>query len=125
MWPAPSYPIPGGYRMTFHAPTTTTNAQMLASASLARGLPATRLALVGAAEEGARRAREDLQVDPRRAMLDVPEVELDPLGPREARAAVDLRPAGDAGLDVEPVQLPLVVLLDLIAKRGPGPTRRR
>src|SRR5437763_8090019 len=105
----------------FHAPTTTTNAQMAASAPLLRRLPATRPALVRAAEEGARRAREDLQVDERRAVLDVPEVELDPLRPREARAAVDLRPAGDAGLDVEPVPLALVVLLDLVAKRRPRP----
>ena len=38
----------------------------------------------------------------RRAVLDVPDVELDALGPRQRRAAVDLRPAGDARLHVEP-----------------------
>ena len=57
-------------------------------------------------------------------MLDVPEVELDPLGPGERRAAVDLRPAGDPRLDVEPVQLALVVLVDLVAKRRPRADHR-
>src|SRR5581483_2205671 len=117
MWPAPSYPIPGGKRSAFQKPTTTTNAQMPASAKLARRLPATRLALVRPPEERARRAQQDLQVEERRAVLDVPEVELDPLRPREAGATVHLRPAGDAGLDVEPAPLPLVVLLDLVPER--------
>src|SRR5215831_14093790 len=93
-------------------------------ACLAVSLPATRLALVRAAEERARRAEKDLQVTARRAVLDVPEVELDPLGPREAGAALDLRPAGDARPDVEPVALPLVVLLDLVAQRRPRPDDR-
>ena len=39
-------------------------------------------------------------------------------------AAVDLRPAGDARLDVEPVQLALVVLLDLVAERRARPDHR-
>ena len=47
------------------------------------------------------------------AMLDVPEVELDPLGPRQRRPAVDLGPAGDPRLDVKPATLALGVLLDL------------
>src|SRR5688572_2474696 len=59
----------------------------------AGGFPAARLALVGAAEQGERRAGEDLQVEPRRAVLDVPDVELDALVPRQRGAAVDLRPA--------------------------------
>src|SRR5438552_16708458 len=101
----------------FHAPTTTTNAQMAASAPLLRRLPATRPALVRATEEGARRAQQDLQVDERRPVLDVPQVELDPLGPGEPRAAVNLRPAGDPGPDVEPVALAFVVLVDLVAER--------
>src|SRR5579862_8960989 len=109
--------MPGGKRSTFHAPTTSTNAQMPARKNLARGLPATRLALVRPPEERARRAQQDLQVEQRRAVLDVPEVELDPLRPAETRAAVHLRPAGDAGLDVEPVPLTIVVLLDLVAER--------
>src|SRR5579862_7025561 len=116
--------MPGGKRSTFHAPTTSTNAQMPARTTLARGLPATRLALVRPPEERARRAQQDLQVDERRAVLDVPEIELDPLRPREARAAVDLRPAGDPGLDVEAVPLALVVLLDLVAKRRSRPDQR-
>src|SRR5437763_5681334 len=103
----------------FHAPTTRTNTQIAASAPLLRRLPATRPALVRAAEEGARRAQQDLQVDERRAVLDVPEVELDPLRPGEPRPAVDLRPARDPGPDIEPVALPLVVLVDLVTERRP------
>jgi len=54
-------------------------------------------------------------------VLDVPEVELDPLGPGELRATVDLRPAGDPRLDVEPVPLALVVLIHLVPHVGRGP----
>src|SRR6266550_997852 len=97
----------------FHAPTTRTNTQIAASALLLRRLPATRPALVRAAEEGARRAE-----------LDVPEVELDPLGPGQPGAPVDLGPAGDPGPDVEPVALALVVLVDLVAERRPRPDDR-
>src|SRR5262249_1392839 len=82
-------------------------------------LPTARLALVGAAEERERGSNEDPQVEARRAVLDVPDVELDPIRPRELGAAVHLRPAGDAGLDVEPVPLMLVVLLDLVAECRP------
>src|SRR5436189_5053975 len=53
-------------------------------------------------------------------MLDVPDVELDPLVPRQARAAVDLRPARDAGLDLEPPSLARRVLPDLIGEGGAG-----
>src|SRR4029079_9088493 len=81
-------------------------------------LPTSRLPLVRAAEEGEGRTREDPQVDERRAVLDVPDVELDPLRPGERGPAVHLGPPGDARLHVEPVPLALVVLLDLIAERG-------
>jgi len=47
---------------------------------------------------------------------EVPEVELDPLGPGQRRTPVDLGPAGDPGLDVEAVQLALVVGIDLVAE---------
>src|SRR5262245_21316360 len=83
--------------------------------------PAARLAFVGAAEEGQRRASEDPRVGARRALLHVPDVELDPVRPRERCTAVDLRPAGDPRPDVEPVPLPFVVLLDLVPKRRPWP----
>ena len=53
-------------------------------------------------------------------MLDVPDVELDPLGPRERRAPVHLRPPGDAGPDVEPSPLSLVVALHLVGERRSG-----
>src|SRR4051794_15293545 len=90
-----------------------------AASALAGRRPATRLALVGPAEERERRAQEDLQVDARAPVPDVPEVELDPLGPRQRRAPVDLGPARDPRQDVEPVELPLVVAVDLVAERRP------
>ena len=80
-------------------------------------LPAAGLALVGAAEERERRAQQDQQVGEPRAVLDVPDVQLDPLVPGERGAAVDLRPARDPRQDVEPLALALGVLLDLIAER--------
>src|SRR5438034_9073410 len=101
----------------FHAPTARTNTQIAASAPLLRRLPTTRLALVRAAEERARRSQQDLQVDECRAVFDVPEVELDPLRPREPRAPMDLGPARDPRLDVEAMPLPCVVLVDLVAQR--------
>ncbi len=57
-------------------------------------------------------------------MAHVPEVELDPLGPGERRAAVDLRPAGDSRLHIEPVQLLGVVGVDLVAKGRPRADHR-
>src|SRR5712691_6763026 len=83
--------------------------------------PATGRALVRAAEERERRLREDLQVEPRRAVLDVPDVQLDPLRPGKRRTAAYLRPAGDARLHVEPPCLPRRVALDLIAQRRARP----
>ena len=63
------------------------------SASAARGRPreleqpqrppAAALAAIGAAEERERRAREISSVDARRAVLDVPDVQLDPVLPRQ------------------------------------------
>jgi hypothetical protein len=50
-------------------------------------------------------------------VFDVPQVELDPLGPGELRATVDLRPAGDPRLDIEAVALMFVLLVELISKR--------
>ena len=67
-------------------------------------------------------AQEDAQVERQRAVLDVPDVELDALGPRERRAAVDLRPAGQARPDLEPAALAVRVVLDLVARAsGAGP----
>src|SRR5205823_4107352 len=80
--------------------------------------PAAGIALVRSSEERARRARENLQVDPRRAVLDVPDIEFDALVPRQPSATVDLRPAGDSRLDVEPPALPRRVALDLVRERG-------
>src|SRR3954453_15917287 len=83
--------------------------------------PTPGLTLVRAAEEGPRRPREDPHVEARRAVLDVPDVELDPIRPRQLGPAVHLRPAGDAGPHVQPLPLPLVVLLDLVPQRRPRP----
>ena len=54
----------------------------------------------------------------------IPEVELDAIGPRQGGAAVDLRPAGDAWLHVETMQLLLVVGVDLVAEGRPRPDHR-
>src|SRR5207302_11415818 len=83
--------------------------------------PAACLALVRPVEEGERRQGEDLQVEPQRAPLDVPEVELDPLVPGDPRTAVDLRPAGEPGLHLEPATLPGRVLLDMVTERRARP----
>src|SRR5262249_21807379 len=85
--------------------------------SLPARAPPTGLALVRAAEERQGRTREDLQVDLRRAVLDVPDVHFDPVLPRQGGPAVHLRPAGDPGLDLEPTTLPRRVALDLVAER--------
>src|SRR5205814_10316620 len=81
--------------------------------------PAAGLALVRATEEGERGTREDLQIEPGGTVLDVPNVELDPLGPGQRRAPVDLRPARDPRFDLQPAALALVVLLHLVAERRP------
>src|SRR2546421_4963867 len=78
--------------------------------------PAAGLALVRAGEERLRRAGEDLQVDPGGAVVDVPDVELDPLVPGQLRAAVDLSPAGETRLDLEPPALAGRVALDLVGE---------
>jgi hypothetical protein len=57
-------------------------------------------------------------------VLDVPEVELDALRPRQRRAAVDLRPPGDPRLHREAPALTLGVLLDLDRDRRPRPDQR-
>src|SRR3954447_6591270 len=82
-------------------------------------MPTAGRALVGAAEERERRAEQDAEVEERRPVLDVPDVELDPLRPGQLRAAVDLRPPRDAGLDLQAPALMLVVFLDLVAQRRP------
>ena len=83
--------------------------------------PAAGRAAIGPAEERQRRSEQDREVDLRRAVLDVPDVELDPVRPRERRAPLNLRPAGEPGADLEAAALVLVVLLDLVAKRRARP----
>src|SRR6185295_317732 len=58
--------------------------------------------------------------EPRRTMLDVPDVELDAVFPGQARSPVDLRPAGDAGAHLEAASLARRVTLHLIGERGAG-----
>ena len=50
-------------------------------------------------------AEQDAHVEEQRAVVHVPDVQLDPLRPGERRATVHLCPAGDAGLDLEPPPL--------------------
>src|SRR5918996_508969 len=64
------------------------------------------------------RPGQDRQVEAQRAMVHVPDVELDSLLPAQRCAAVHLRPAGDPGLHLEPTALPGRVLLDLLLDRG-------
>src|SRR5580765_1826860 len=87
-------------------------------------LPATRLALVGAAEERERRPEQDLQVERGRAVLDVVDVELDPIVPRELGAASDLGQARDPRLHLEATTLEVRVALDLVTERRPRPDDR-
>src|SRR4051812_8874086 len=77
--------------------------------------PAAGLAAVepAAGDDHARGQPQDAQVERRGLLLDVPEVELDALGPRQRRAALDLRPAGDAGADGQAPALALGVAVDL------------
>src|SRR5829696_5412055 len=81
--------------------------------------PAARLPLVRPDEERKRCAQQDLQVDERRTVLHVPDVQLDALVPGQPRAAVDLRPAGNAGLDLKAPPLAPRVALDLVAQGRP------
>jgi hypothetical protein len=50
-------------------------------------------------------------------MVDVPHVELDPVCPRQRRATVNLRPAGEPRLDVEAPALVVAVPIDLVPQR--------
>jgi hypothetical protein len=50
-------------------------------------------------------------------VFDVPDIELDALVPRQPGATVNLRPARDAGPDLEAPSLPRRVALDLIGER--------
>src|SRR5918998_4122634 len=125
MWSTASYPRPGGYRAAFQSPTA---ASAISSAPVSarelitgRRLPSSRRALVGPAEESERRAQKDPEVDERRAVVDVPDVERDPLGPRQRRASVHLRPSREPRLHLEPAPLVRGVALDLVRKRRPRP----
>src|SRR6059036_2172607 len=82
-------------------------------------MPSSALSLVDpvSVEHEPRGASKDPQVEPERLVLDVPDVELDPLRPRQRGAAVDLGPAGDARFNLQPTALPGGVLLDLNGDR--------
>ena len=56
---------------------------------------------------------EDAGVEGGRAVVDVPDVELDPLLPGDAGAALDLGPAGDPGPDLVAAVLARRVVVDL------------
>src|SRR5579884_2878182 len=71
-----------------------------------------------AAQPHAQRSDDDPQVESQASVLDVPQVELDPLAPGQRRPAVDLGPSGEARLDREAAALSLGVLLDLDGQRG-------
>src|SRR5258708_34374751 len=69
-------------------------------------VPAARGPLIGALKERERRPREDLQVDPERPVLDVPDVELDALVPGQRGSAVHPRAAGGPGAHHAPEARP-------------------
>jgi hypothetical protein len=52
-------------------------------------------------------------------MLDVPDVELDPVVPGQRRTPLDLRPAREPGSHLEPFALTFRVPFDLVAERRP------
>src|SRR5687767_14526124 len=85
-------------------------------------VPAAAAALVDplTGDDDSYRTQEDPEVEPPRPVLDVPEVELDPLVPAQLRAAVDLRPARQPRADREPAALALGVLRDLDLDRRAG-----
>src|SRR4051794_10403909 len=116
---AASYPEPDGYDAAFQRTIRPASAAIAWAARSGRILPATGRALVRAAEERERRLRENLEIEPRRAVIDVPEVELDALGPWQRRATVHLCPPGDPRLDGEAPTLALIVALDLVAQCRP------
>src|SRR5215208_158025 len=93
---------------------------------LGRLAPATRLALVEPvpAEHHPHGPPENPQVERERRVLDVPEVELDPLAPRQRRAALDLCPARQARQHGEPAALALGVAVDLDLNRRARPDDR-
>ena len=106
-----------GLRRAAHVPrpATSTRARGRPLGRRRRLAPAAGLAAVEpvAGDRHAGAEREDAQVEPQRRVLEVPEVELDPLGPGQRRAAVDLRPAGEARARVQPPALAVGVAVDL------------
>lgn len=54
-------------------------------------------------------------------MIDVPDVQLDPLRPGQSVASLDLRVARHTGSDLEPPSLGRVIVHDLLGQRRAGP----
>src|SRR5215208_2221048 len=96
----------------------------LTFAALPRRLPPpTRLPAVEPMARGdhADAGREDEEVVAEGGLVEVGEVQLDPLVPGQRGAAVDLRPTRDPRPGVEPVALALRVAVDLHLDGGAGP----
>src|SRR5262245_40469022 len=90
------------------------------SPSTTSGAPAAGDAAIRPGEQRQRRADEDLEVEPGRAMVDVPDVELDPLLPWQRRPTVHLRPARQARPHLEAAPLALRVRVHLVAESRAG-----
>src|SRR4051794_2636062 len=60
------------------------------------------------------RAEQDLHVEPQRLGLDVLDVEVDALRPRQSVAPPDLGQPGEAGAHAEAAALALVIAVDLV-----------
>src|SRR5260221_6106871 len=104
--------------------STRSPAQVKSTPVTASSPPSTGRALVDATEERERCPKQDPEIDRERAVLHVPDVELDALSPRQSRTPVDLRPAGDPRPDVQAVALVFVIAVDLVAERRPRADQR-
>src|SRR5580704_6380072 len=82
-----------------------------------RGMP--RLADAMAAQRGRHRPEQDREVQPQRRRIDVRNVELEALVPRQGVAALHLREAGQAGSNLVAACLCCVVAIEVFHQQGP------
>src|SRR5262249_33977982 len=61
-------------------------------------------------KQSERRQKEDLQIENKRVIVDIPDIEFEFPIPVDRVPAVDLRPPGDAGLDLVSASLKCVVM---------------
>ena len=81
---------------------------------------ARRVVDTAAAQHHADGAGEDAHVEGERRVVDVPDVHGQPFVPRRRVATVHLGPPGDAGPDLQPAGLGVVVPREVRHRKGPG-----